>query len=276
MLRLILEHRRCLLLPAAVLLLATGTAAAAGRNTVTMAYVGPTGTSTYDGARLGLHEDNLQGKFLNNTFNMKTVPPSRAATFDASGYVAVLADLPADKLRALAARLPGAPVLNLANKDDALRRSCIPNLFDIIQSHAMEKDAVAQWQKKHPGSPVQATGWDSRFVKYAGSDLNKRYTDRFRKKMDEMAWAGWVGARMIGDVINRGTTANTGAVMQFLKTRLAFDGQKGLEMTFRKTGQLRQPVLLLEHGKLLDQEAPVRGVVDPDDYDSLGITGCSE
>lgn len=276
MLRLSLELRRCRLLPAAVLLLAAGTATAAGRHTVAMAYVGPTGTSTYDGVRLGLHEDNLQGKFLNKTFTVDTVPASRAGTFDASGYVAVLADLPTDKLRALAARLPGVPVLNLVNKDDALRSSCIPNLFDIIQSHAMEKDAVAQWQKKHPGNPVQATGWDPRFVKYAGRDLNKRYTKRFRKKMDEKAWSGWVGARMIGDVINRGTTADAGTVMQYLKTRLAFDGQKGLDMTFRKTGQLRQPVLLLENGKLLHEEAPVRGVVDPDDYDSLGITGCSE
>lgn len=276
MLRLMLEMRRCPLLPAAVLLLAAGSAAAATRNTVAMAYIGPTGTPTYDGVRLGLHEDNLQGNFLNNSFSVDTVPPSRAGKFDASGYVAVLADLPADQLRSLAARLSGVPVLNLVNKDDALRSSCIPNLFDIIQSRAMETDAVAQWQKKHPGSQVQATGWDPRFVKYAGADLNKRYTDRYRKKMDETAWAGWVGARMIGDVINRGTTAAAGAVMQYLKTKLAFDGQKGLEMTFRKTGQLRQPVLLLENGKLLDEEAPVRGVVDPDDYDSLGSTGCSE
>ena len=47
-------------------------------------------------------------------------------------------------------------------------------------------------------------------------------------------------------------------------------------MSFRVTGQLRQPLLLVENGKLLNEEAPVRGVVDPDDYDSLGITGCSK
>ena len=47
-------------------------------------------------------------------------------------------------------------------------------------------------------------------------------------------------------------------------------------MTFRKTGQLRQPLLFVENGKLLNAEAPVRGVVDPEDYDSLGIKNCSE
>jgi len=42
---------------------------------------------------------------------------------------------------------------------------------------------------------------------------------------------------------------------------------------FRDTGQLRQPILLVENGKLVG-EAPVPGVVDSNDLDSLGGTSC--
>jgi len=44
-------------------------------------------------------------------------------------------------------------------------------------------------------------------------------------------------------------------------------------MSFRDTGQLRQTLLLVENGEIV-AEAPVRGVVDPDDLDSLGLRAC--
>jgi hypothetical protein len=260
----------------ALLLLAASTLARADETVVHFAYIGDTHTATYAGVNLGLHESNLQGKFLNYRFTLDNYPPSKAGTIKASNYVAILTAIPTDKLHALATRIHDVPILNLTDKDDSLRKYCISNVFHIIQSDAMDRDAVAQWKKKHPGSRVKATAWDPRFVKYAGRDLNKRYTARYQKKMDEMAWAGWVGARMIGDVIVRGTAPKPARVMTYLKTKLAFDGQKGLDMTFRKTGQLRQPLLFVENGKLLNAQAPVRGVVDPEDYDSLGVKHCSE
>ncbi|MDY6982158.1 MAG: hypothetical protein SV422_03630, partial [Pseudomonadota bacterium] len=56
---------------------------------------------------------------------------------------------------------------------------------------------------------------------------------------------------------------------------LVFDGQKGLNQTFRNNGQLRQPLLLVDaNGELLG-EAPVRGVANVDDLDSLGLPGCA-
>ena len=267
--------RRLYALTAVLLWVASGLARA-DETVVHFAYIGDTHTATYEGVKLGLHESNLQGKFLNYRFTLDDYPPSRVGTIRESNYVAILTALNTDKLRALAVRIHHVPILNLTDKDDSLREHCIPNVFHIIQSNAMDRDAIAQWKKKHPGSRVKATAWDPRFVKYAGRDLNKRYTAKYHKKMNEMSWAGWVGARMIGDVIVRGTAPEPGPVLKFLKTKLAFDGQKGLDMTFRKTGQLRQPLLFVENGKLLNAEAPVRGVVDPEDYDSLGIKNCSE
>jgi len=251
-------------------------AALADQHVVRFAYAGKTDTAAYNGVKLGLAEANLQGKFLGYSFAIDAYSPAQAGKLDPTKYVAILSTLDSNGLRALAARINGVAILNLTDKDDALRKECITDMFHIIPSHAMERDAVMQWQKKHPDSRVRATAWDPRFVKYAGRDLNKRYRAKYNKKMDELAWAGWAGARMVADVIVRGTPAEPAQVLDFLKTKLAFDGQKGLDMSFRVTGQLRQPLLLVENGKLLNAEAPVRGVVDPDDYDSLGIAGCSK
>lgn len=267
---------RHLLRLAAVLLLGFSGTALADQHVVRFAYTGKTDTAAYNGVKLGLEEANLQGKFLGYKFAIDVYSPAQAGKLEPSKYVAILSTLDSSGLRALAARIHGVAILNLTDKDDSLREECITDMFHIIPSNAMEKDAVMQWQKKHPDSRVRATAWDPRFVKYAGRDLNKRYKAKYKIKMDELAWAGWAGARMVADVIVRGTPAEPAQVLEFLKTKLAFDGQKGLDMSFRVTGQLRQPLLLVENGKLLNAEAPVRGVVDPDDYDSLGIAGCSK
>ena len=44
-------------------------------------------------------------------------------------------------------------------------------------------------------------------------------------------------------------------------------------MNFRKNGQLRQLILLVENDKIIT-EAPVRGVAKPPTLDSLGILDC--
>jgi hypothetical protein len=46
-------------------------------------------------------------------------------------------------------------------------------------------------------------------------------------------------------------------------------------MKFRATGQLSQILLIIENGKLVG-EAPVKGVVDPLDLDSLGAVECQK
>ena len=44
-------------------------------------------------------------------------------------------------------------------------------------------------------------------------------------------------------------------------------------MSFRETGQLRQPLLLVDGDRIVG-EAPVRGVVDTTYLDSLGVPFC--
>ena len=101
--------------------------------------------------------------------------------------------------------------------------------------------------------------------------------NRFRKAhgilMDDDAWAGWAGLKMLSEAVARAQTTEPARILAYLRNELGFDGQKGVAQTFRDTGQLRQPILLVENGKLVG-EAPVPGVVDSNDLDSLGGTSC--
>jgi hypothetical protein len=81
--------------------------------------------------------------------------------------------------------------------------------------------------------------------------------------------------RIIADAAANLPEGNVAERLSYIRTDLEFDGQKGAYMTFRKTGQLRQPLLVVENGELAG-EAPVRGVAASDALDSLGPLVCSQ
>ena len=93
--------------------------------------------------------------------------------------------------------------------------------------------------------------------------------------MDDYAWAGWAAVKMITDTVARENFTEADKLLAYLKSSLTFDGQKGINMNFRPTGQLRQPILLVENDEIVS-EAPVRGVAKPPTVDSLGILDCSK
>ena len=231
------------------------------------------------GASQGLAEANLQGRFLGKRFHLTVYPDAaldaekiQAIKTDNNPYAALLAALPAAELLRLARAFPNHAVFNLTATDDALRRACHPNLLHTIPGEKMYADARRQWLQKHPRTEARISAWHPDFVKFAARDLNKRYRKAFGRPMDEFAWAGWAAVKMTADHLARGHSAKPKAVLRALKTELAFDGQKGLNMDFRVTGQLRQILLVADaSGKLLG-EAPVRGVAGG--VDSLGRLEC--
>lgn len=262
---------RCLLLMAATTVAAVAQTPAPTR--VNLAFVGPESGSAHTGVRQGLDEANLQGRFLGQAYELKVVSPDAAGGTDFSGYLAIVVAAGPDVLLALAARWPDHPVMNVSAGDDALR-NCTANLLHVAPSDAMRRDAVAQWRTKHPDAAVAALAWHPDFMKFAGRDLNKRFRAAFNTGMDDAAWAGWAAVKMVSDMIARRGPESPGALLEHLRTGLAFDGQKGTDMSFRATGQLRQPLLMVENGKLVG-EAPVRGVAPSDaDLDSLGPGEC--
>lgn len=134
---------------------------------------------------------------------------------------------------------------------------------------------MAQWQKKEAGSQAKAQAWHPDFVKFAARDLNKRFKKRHGTKMDDYSWAGWAAVKMTSDTVARTKITDPAALLNYLKTELSFDGQKGSDMNFRETGQLRQLILLVEGDKIV-AEAPVRGIAKPPTLDSLGILSCEK
>jgi len=207
----------------------------------------------------------------------------------------------------------GVTVLNAAAEGDDLRRQCRrqcrANLLHVIPSERMRATAEAQWRQKHSGAEadddpetsarndaetsarhhekhpgtsarhhvedhVEARAWHPDFVKYAARDLNKRFRRSQGVAMDDGAWAGWAAVRIVGEAVVRTGDADPGRILDYLRRELEFDGQKGVAHTFHESGQLRQPLLLTSpEGELLG-EAPVRGVADVEDLDSLGMESC--
>jgi hypothetical protein len=240
---------------------------AASAEEIAFLYVGEPDSAADFGARQGLSEATAQGEFLGIRYQLvRSAEPASAPR-------AVIAAVSPQKLRELANQYPELPILNVTATDTALREECRDNVFHVIPSRAMLSDAEAQWRSVHPESLATAHTWHRDFRKYAASQLNIRFREQFERDMNDAAWAGWAAVKLLSDTIARQPQLGGQQLMDELKTNLAFDGQKGVDMRFRETGQLRQPLLLIEDDKIVG-EAPVRGVVDVSNLDSLGVSFC--
>lgn len=232
--------------------------------------------SHINGAILGQTEGNIQGRFLGIDYQLDEVSAASGAVAR-EGISAVIVAAPFDQLLQVYETYAesGVPVFNIALQNNGLRQICRQGLYHTPPSDRMLADAEAQWAKANDGARATALAWHPAFVKFAGRDLNKRYTEQFGLPMDSAAWAGWAATRIVAEAVVR-TSSNEGPVLDaYIRENLGFDGQKGLAQTFRNNGQLRQPLLLQDaEGELLG-EAPVRGAVaDTNDLDSLGIPDC--
>ncbi len=239
-------------------------------------YAGKPEGSTWLGVKLGEHESNILGRFTGQTYAVNPMSPEALLNAKLDTLpAAVIAAVDADKLRQLSAKFAplSVTVFNVAIGDDALRQVCLPGVLHTPPSVRMQADAVAQWQKKHPEANVEAWAWHSDFKKFAARDLNNRFRKQFQKPMDSKAWAGWAALKMVSEAVARIQSAEPKQILTYLREEMEFDGQKGIPHTFRDNGQLRQPLLIVEAGKLVG-EAPVRGVVDTSNLDTLGLPSC--
>ncbi|MDA0821722.1 MAG: hypothetical protein O3C28_04775 [Proteobacteria bacterium] len=233
-------------------------------------FVGDTNTSAYLGASQGLIEANAQGEFLDTSYELRTSSASETPNFEG---IAIVAAVGAQQLIALAQGFPDIAILNVVQAESTQGEQCVNNVFHVAPSAAMIADANSQWQKVNPGSKARAHAWHASFEKYAAGQLNIRFRKQFDRDMDDAAWAGWAAVKLLSDTIVRQPTLSSRQLINELKTNLAFDGQKGLDLSFRETGQLRQPLLLVDGDQVVG-EAPVRGAADSSNLDSLGIVFC--
>ncbi len=245
---------------------------AADKLEVSLVFFGEASSMASLGVVQGIDEANFQGEFLGQSYTIKNYDVEDIAhVADVSAIFAVADEV---GLRELAKLNPDTPVFNLSDENNSLRENCITNLFHAILSQKMRDDAVAQWLQKNADSKATAAGWHKDFKKYAASQVNKRFTDLHEKAMDDSGYAGWIAMKAVADAVARTSSIDGAKLMTFLKNDLVMDGAKGLKMNFRSTGQLRQMLLLVDEGKIVG-EAPVRGVVDTTDLETLGILECT-
>lgn len=275
-----MSHASAALLGSLVLTLAAQSALAAAEPLrVRMLLVGPDTaeyTSHRNGAVLGQTEGNIQGRFLGIDYVLDEVSVDEALQNRDGISAVIVADGREQLMRVLEHYAPlNVPVFNITLPDMDLREQCFDGLYQTVPSEKMLADAEAQWAQVNDGEKVAAVAWHPEFVKFAGRDLNKRYTEQFSVAMDSAAWAGWAATRSVAEAVVRTQSADPAGIDALLQDGLVFDGQKGLNQTFRNNGQLRQPLLLVDANDELLGEAPVRGVANVDELDSLGLPGCT-
>ena len=236
-------------------------------------YIGESSHPSLLGVKQGLDESNLQGQFLNQKYNLDIVASNEIDGYDFSKYIAVLTSLNASQLKKLAKQLTDMPIFNLVDESNELRLNCISNILHIAPSSKMKSDALEQLQIKKPNSNANPKSWHYSFVKFAARDLNKRFKKNFQVKMNDHSWAGWAAVKMTSDTVARTQITSPDDMLKYLKNELSFDGQKGSDMNFRVTGQLRQLIILVENDKIIT-EAPIRGIAKPPSLDSLGTLEC--
>lgn len=233
-------------------------------NEIKLSFIGDSDSQAFLGVQQGIDEANAQGIFLGQVYSLTATP---------SSSIAIFAAMDAKKISMLSKVYPNKVIFNLTEEDDYLRSYCFTNVLHTIPSQAMKDDAQKQWQKKKPSSTANVQTWHHTFKKYAAGQLNTRFTQSTDQKMTNTAWAGWAAVKLLSDSLARNKFTDTANLLKFFKTELAFDGQKGMSLNFRDTGQLRQPLLLVDNGNIVG-EAPVRGVVNTTNLDSLGLSHC--
>ena len=246
------------------------TSTALAQEEILIGYIGDTKSEARRGVELGLQESNIQGKFLGHSFRILDNPtPLQIRVL--GNLKAVVSKKDASELRIFATQSAEIPIFNVSERSEALREECHENLLHIITSEAMLDDAISQWSRGRINNSVKAIGWHHSLRKYAASQLNSRYQQKFNEPMSELAWAGWASIKIISDTIAR--SANSDRLLSTIKNDLKFDGQKGVSMSFRENGQLRQPVLITQNDEVIG-EIPPPGPNTKNQLDSLGTTDC--
>jgi PQQ-dependent catabolism-associated beta-propeller protein len=114
------------------------------------------------------------------------------------------------------------------------------------------------------GRAVWPVAWHERRSAFGAEQLNERFRRRYGRGMTAAAWTTWMAVKALTESIFKTGVTDAAAVSRHLRSpRTAFDGHKGLPLSFDgTTGRLRQPVYLLGDepaGAREVSEFPARG-----------------
>ena len=118
-----------------------------------------------------------------------------------------------------------------------------------------------------------ALAWHPQFERYGAPQVARRFAKAAARPMVAHDWAAWVAGKALAAAAVAAPKGPNAAWAQALG-KVALDGSKGTNLSFRPwDGQLRQPMLLTD-GQGVIAQAPAEGVLHPRDVlDTLGADG---
>ena len=119
---------------------------------------------------------------------------------------------------------------------------------------------------------LAAVAWHRGFEEYSAAQMQHRFALQAGRVMTERDYGGWLGARILGEVVIRARATEPAAMRDFLLSeRFGVAAFKGEALTFRSWDQqLRQPILLAAP-RMLVSISPQEGFLHPKFLtDSLG------
>lgn len=134
------------------------------------------------GAELAINDNSTTGKFLGQTYSLRSEVADSAnaaiAAFDVmrqSGIELFVVNAPADTLKAITVKADdNTLIFNAGAKDDALRTgNCHINLLHTMPSYAMLTDALGQW--------LNQRRWNEVFLITGPTEADKGWADAFRR-----------------------------------------------------------------------------------------------
>ncbi len=93
---------------------------------------------------------------------------------------------------------------------------------------------------------IRTVLWEPTYKAHGALELSARVLERWRHPMDGPVWASWFTVKSVWELVLRSGTSDPERLVGVLeKGSVAFDGHKGIALTFRPWDhQLRQPVAM--------------------------------
>ena len=122
----------------------------------------------------------------------------------------------------------GTVFLNVGCSADILRAAgCRRNVFHVMPSDAMRRDALAQ--ANVPSHNADVLLWHESLERYGAGQLNPRFRERFGTGMDSHAWAAWMAVKIAAETFFRSKDDSASAFLAALEHELhsKTDSQNG-------------------------------------------------
>ncbi|WP_181701993.1 ABC transporter substrate-binding protein [Chthonobacter albigriseus] len=115
--------------------------------------------------------------------------------------------------------------------------------------------------------------WHRAFEQFGGLSLQSSFERHFKRWMRERDYNAWLAAKMFGDAVTRGNSADPQQAIAYIRApAFKAPGHKGIGMSFRTWDhQLRQPILVAGPRALVSMSPQEGFLHESSELDTLGV-----